>query len=273
MRLLSQVSVSQGSLTYNVERGKYGLFVVHVSGTTPAADTVALTRAQLGNLILNVNGSDKINVDLEILSLVNNIYGGVGTFSATGGNGTTVKGTFEADIFIQTGAPFDPSNILDVSDRDKVYFKLDFSALAAKADAGSISVHGKYKDGVQRYIYKMLSRSVVSGGAGVTTDFITEQNISSLYIKNPSLVDQIQLTRNGKVVVDDITSVLQAYSDWIHQLETTNVVIAVEFAETGRLNDTVSNSFAYKYQFNNSGTLAQYYASLEFTPLKAGSVK
>lgn len=262
MKLLWQDNLLNLSTNYNVAQGQYGLFLIRYSGTAAAAYTVLTS--DLGNVILNWNGEDKINVDVDLLSQLANQYGGF--IEAT----SNVGAAFAFTIIIPTGAWFDSKNIYDISGGDKVYFKLDFPLLtAAKIASGTVTIQAKPRAGVMSYIHKILSRSVVSGGAGIITDTIVTPNIIELYVKNPSaLTSQIQYSKDGKLYVDGDTASQLAYSNWIHLLETVNTLLAVEFAEGKNIDEAISKTLSYKYTFTGVGNLAQYYSAIEYTPSK-----
>jgi len=263
MKLLWSDNLSNLTTNYNISPEQYGLFLIRYEGTAQAAQTVTLD--DLGNVILNWNADDKINVDANLLSQLANEYGGfIEANSAVGG-------AFAFSIVIPTGAWFDSKNIYDIGKQDKVYFKLDYPAMVSSLIAsGTVSIYGKPRKGQMNYIHKILSRSVVSGGSGIITDAITTPNIIELYVKDPaSLVSNIQISKNNKVFVDgDVESEL-AYSNWIHLLEASGTLLAIEFAEGKNVLEAVSSNLTYKYTFTGAGNLAQYYSAIEFTPSKS----
>lgn len=262
MKLLWNDNLGNLTTTYNVARGQYGLIMLRYTGV--AAVGVTVTLANLGNVILNWNGDDKVNVDAELLSLLANVYGGVIESTSAAG------GAFAFSVIIPTSAWFDPKNVYDISDKDKVYIKLDYPALTpAVIASGSVSIYAKPRKGIHSYFHKILSRAVVSGGAGVITDTINASNIIELYLKNPAaLVSQIQIIKDNNVYVDGDAGSELAHSNWIHQLETGNTTLAVEFAESKDIREAISNTLSYKYTFTGAGNLPQYYSAIEFSAIK-----
>ena len=262
MKLLKQENLSNLQLNYNLARGQYGLFLIRFSGINNGAATVSL--AELGNIILNWNGKDIVNVDAEVLTMLANIYGGF-IENTPGGVGTA----FAYSFIVPTSAWFDPKNIYDVSDSDKVLFKFDFPNIMTGAASGSVSISGLHQSGIMSYFHKILSRTVVSGGAGIITDTIVQSNIINLYIKNPAaLVSDIQLLVDNNVRVDSTIPVELAYSNWVHLLEATNTFLAEEFAPSKDVREAISNILTYKYTFTGAGNLEQYYSAIEFSQLK-----
>ena len=262
MKLLWTDQLANLSTTYNVARGQYGLFLIRYSGTAAAAYTVTTT--DLGNVIFNWNGNDKINVDVDLLSQLGNVYGGAIESSSS------VGGAFAFSIVIPTAAWFDSKNIYDISQGDSVYFKLDYPLLtAAKVASGSVSIYAKPRTGVMQYIHKILSKSVVSSGAGIITDSLQVPNIIETYIKNPAaLISNLQLSKDNKLKVDGDTASELAYSNWIHLLESSITLLAIEYAESMNVQEANSNNLQYKFTFTGAGNLAHYYSAIEYTPQK-----
>lgn len=263
MKLLHAVPALNGSLTFYVPKGQYGFFQIVFD--LDAAAGVTITRANLGNIKFNWQGSDVFNVDAELLSLLGNVYGGISEFSAVAGGAT------RCSIFIPCGAYWDSQNIYDVHDNDRVYFELTFPALtAAVIDSGFVKVYGKDKVGVMNYLFNIMPRPVVSSGAAVLSDTYEINNVISIFMKNPAaLVSNIQIDKNNRTIYNAPTTEIQAYSDWIHQLETTNTTLALEFAESKDIREALGSSIRYQMTFTGAGTLAQYFAFIEFTPEKA----
>lgn len=261
MRLLWRAALSQGSTTYNFTRGQFGLILVRFAGTNAAGQTV--NTSDLGNVILNWNGDDKINVDADLLVQLANVYGGaIENISAAGSS-------FAISFAIPTGSWWDAQNIYDISENDKVYLKLDFNNIVSKITNGTVSIYAKPRLGAMAYIHKILSRAVVSGGAGTITDTIPVNNISAIYIKDPSsLVDNIQIIKDGKVIIDGDTASELVYSNWIHLLETSGNLLALELAESKDVREAIGQTLTYKYNFTGAGNLSQYYSAIEFTPKK-----
>lgn len=264
MKLLHSVPVGNGGLTFFIPKAQYG--VIHIEYDVTAAAAVTLTRAQYGNVILNWNGDDVINADAEILNLMANIYGGTAEFTPA------VGGLSRMSVYIPTGQWFDSMNVYDVSENDQVYVKLSFPDLALPANvaSGSVRVYAKEKVGVMNYLYKITSRFVVAQGATTLADTYPVNNISQIVYKNAgTLLSNIQVVKDSETVVDAPVKVLNAYSDWIHLLETTNTVIVIEFGESKDIRENVGSQLSYKYIFTGAGTLSQYFLYLEFTPNKA----
>lgn len=265
MRQLFSAPLSNNTLTFYLPKGQFGNLMVVYAGTTDAGQT--WTRADLGQVRLNWNGDDAINVDAEILNLLDNIYGGVAeaTFAAAGAN--------RAAVIIPSGLWFDSANVFDVGDTDRVFVKLDFSAAAAKCSVagGTVTIFAKPKIGVMNYLHKMVTRNINSSGAFTYSDTFPISNVSQVYLKNPSgaNVSHIQLNKNSETVVDADTADVNAYSDWIHQLEATNSTIAIDFGETKDIRENVGSQISFKYTFSGAGTLEQYFSYIEFTNKKA----
>jgi len=267
MKLLYSVPVSNQSATFYLPVGLYGTLQVEYDVVTSTGQT--MTRADAGNILLNWNGEDIINVDAEILNLLDNVYGGVAeaSFQTAAANRMTV--------IIPCGFWFDSTNAYYVNNKDRVYLKLDFSSLSAKCSSGNIRIYAKPKLGVMNYIHKIIKRSVIASGAGSVSDVIPINNVAAIYYKNPSgaNVSEIQLNKDDETFVDSAVKNLNAYSDWIHLLESTNNTIAVDLCESKDIRESVGNQLSYKYSFTGAGTLEQYISFIVFTPFKAAESK
>lgn len=261
MKQLKRENMSNGSLSYQLEKGQWGLFAVRFEGTNATGQTVSL--ADLGQVILRWNGIDLVNVDFEFLNLVSNLYGGVAEFSSTTG------GAFKATAYITTGLWFDTQNIYDVGDEDKVEFVLQFQGAVSKISSGAVEILGKPRRGIMSYQHKILKKTVVSSGAGSVPDTIPVNNISQVYIKNPSaLVNRVQIQKDGKVYVDGSVGAIQSYSDWIHLLETPSSIVAIELTESKDVREAIGGAVYYNFQFTGAGNLEVYYSKLEPVPEK-----
>ena len=253
MKQLFRVPATQGNLSYQLEKGQFGLFLIRFEGTNATGQAVTL--ADLGSVVLRWNGQDVVNVDFEFLNMVSNLYGGVSEFSSTTG------GAFKASAFIPTGIWFDSQNIYDIGDEDKVEFVLNWNT--AKIASGSVYIFGKPRRGVMSYLHGIYKRTIVSGGAGDISDSIPVENITQFYIKNPTaLINTLQVARDGKAVVDGYVGALQSYSDWIHLLEASSNLIAIEFVESKDLREVVSTGITYKINTTGAGNIESYYSRL-----------
>jgi hypothetical protein len=264
MKLLNSVPASNGSLTHYLPSGQYGVIAIEM--VLDAAAGVTLTRANMGNIILNWNGQDVVNIDAEILNLLNNVYGGVSEFSAVAG------GAHRFTAYIPCGQWFDSQNIYDVGDNDKVSVKLDFPdlALAANVDSGQINIYAKNRVGVMNYLHNIISRNIPASGASTLADSYPLNNVSQMYLKNPAaLLTNVQIVKDGLTLVDAPPATLIAYSDFSHLLETTNTTLALDFIESKDIRESLGSTINYKYTFSGAGTLEQYFSFIEFTPTKA----
>lgn len=262
MKLLYSSAVSNGSLMFFIPSGQWGSFLVVYSGD--AAAGVTMTRANCGNLELNWNGDPCVNVPAEVINKQNNHYGGYAKFASA------VGGAYEITALLNCGAPFDNQNVYHIdAETDKVYIKLDFPYLAANSDSGFVKIYGKPKRGVQNYIYNLQSRNVVSSGAGTLSDTHPIKNIIAMHLLNTASVSNIQITKDNNTIVDGETDDVNYYSDWLHQLEVTDDMISLEFAESRDVREAIGGQVQYKYVFTGADTLQQYFGFITFTPNKA----
>ena len=258
MRLIASIPVTNGAAEIPLESGSYGLFMIRYKGIALSGQTVA--RNDLGDVQLVQNGEYDINVDADFLNRASNLYGGYARFSSVTG------GSYEAVVFIPAGLWWDAANVYFVGDNDRTSIRLRFTTLAAKSSSGNVEVYTKFKWGAQRYKYRLLNRNVVSSGGGDVVDVIDVLGIANVFLKNTSIVDQVQIQK-GRYLVDGNFQAILNYSDWIHELESTGDLIGVEFVESKDFREAlIEGGVVAKYRFNASGTLEQYYGQVIRTP-------
>jgi hypothetical protein len=257
--------MANGHMSFTLPKGQYGNILIDYSGTNAALKTMTL--ADLGNIRLNWNGQDVVNVDAEILSILNNLYGGVAPFvSAAGAN-------FSGQIIIPCGQWTDSMNIYDIGNTDQVQLTLDFPNLAAIANvtAGTVTVYYKDKVGVMNYLHNIVMRQVVAQGGGWVNDTFPVNNVSQIYLKTPvtNHVTDLQILKDNETHVDSTTAVAQAYSDYIHIVETATTSIAIECAESKNIMESIGGQVQYRYLFSQADTLQQYFSYILFTKQKS----
>jgi hypothetical protein len=263
MRQLFSVPVSNKSLTFYLPKGQFGNIMIEYAVTTSAGNT--MTAADAGNVRLNWQGQDIVNVDAELLNDLNNVYGGKAeaTFALAGAN--------RFCVIIPSGLYFDNGNVFDIGDNDKVYLKLDFASLSAISASGMVTVYAKPKLGQMNYLHHIEPRFVVASGASTLSDVFPVSNVSQVYFKNPagSNVSEVQINKNSETVVDGSVDMLKAYSAYVHLLETALTTIAIDFGESKDLRENFGQQISYKLKFTGAGTCAMYVSYIELTPDKA----
>ena len=264
MKLLHSVPVANSALSFFLPKGQYGKIIIEYD--LDAAAGVTITKAQLGNVKLAWNGEDVINIDAEALSGMNNLYGGVAKFAAAAGGATRCM------IVIPCGMWWDRKHVYDVGANDDVNINLSFSAIAAAAvsDSGDVRVYGKLQTGQMDYLHRIVQRNVTFSGAGTLADTYPISNISQVYLKDPAtlLVTQIQIQKDDETIVDAETDIVNEYSDFIHQVETTSTMVAIELAESGSIGEALGGQVSYKYTVSGATTVEQYFSFIDWVPDK-----
>jgi hypothetical protein len=265
MRLVSTTNITNNTVTYNFPSGQQiGCVMVVYDVITAGGNTASL--ASCGNVRLNWTGEDLINVPARIISLANNLYGGVAeTLLAAAGSNRIA-------IFLTPGLTYDSKTVYDIGQSDNVSLTLDFTALAALSASGTVKIYVKDKIGTMSYVHKMLPKFCIAQSAGVVPDTIPVNNISELYLDDPAanLVTGVQVIKDNITVVDSNSILdLQAYNNWIHLVETaiTNV-LALDLAESKDLREVVGGSLAYRITFSGGATLPLYYGFCSYTGQK-----
>jgi len=262
MKLLYSVPFSNRSLTFFLPKGLYGAFAIVYRGTN---GTTPKNRKDLGNVNLVWNGTSIINVDAELLSLLADLKAGYSTFQSI------TESILNAMIYIPCGTYEDNKNAYLIDDTTKVYFKLDFPNLANIN--GNVYIYGIERLGVHNYFYNILSRFVVSGGAGTLSDVQYISNAREMFIKNLSIINSIQIQKDKQLVLDALTPDVLALSDFENQVEASSSLAIINFNKSNDVREIVGNEIIYKYVFNTSGTLEQYFAFITFNnPSKSANV-
>jgi hypothetical protein len=258
MNLLFSQNLSQLSANYLITPSSYGGFLLRYYGVAAAGVTVALT--DCGQVRLNINGDDKINVDVDFLNQADNLYGGYIEFASA------IGGAFNVAVYIPTGAWFDPQNVYNLTKDMNSQFILDFPNMTAAVIAsGNINISGILQPGTMTYYHKMLSYSVVSAGVSIITNTIAKDNIIELYLKDPSsLISNIQLNKNSITYVNGNILDELYLSNFQHNLESAVTLYACEFANSHNLSQATGNNLVFNYTFIGAGTLAQYYSQIEY---------
>lgn len=258
MNFLWSDNLNNLATNYLISPAKYGGFLIRYSGTNAAAQTTTLLN--MGNVILNVLNNDKVNTDVEFLSLANNLYYGSVEASSVSG------GAFAFSVFVPSGAWFDPLNVYSLTKEMQATFKLDFPALtSALVASGNVQISGILINGIQRYWHNIGNFNVVAQGAGQISNTLAKANIIELYLKNPSaLISNLQLSKDGISYVNNQIGNELAYSNLIHQIETAGTFYAAEFAQNKVLSTANSLQLNYIYTFTGSGTLNQYFSQIQY---------
>lgn len=264
MKLLHAVPADNGTMTFYLPQGQFG--AIGIEYDVDAAAAVTLTKLNMGNIRVNWNGDDIINVEAELINNLNNIYGGVGEFSAVAGAAHRMM------AFLPLGQWFDSNNVWDIGENDRVMIKVDFPdlALAANVDSGFVRIFGKNRLGIMNYLHKIIPRPVVASGAATLADSYLLNNVSQVYINDPAaLLSNIQIIKDGETIVDGEPDTLLAYNAYIHQLESTVNVLAIDMVESMDIREALGVSIHYNYIFTGAGTLQQYFSYIDFTPEKS----
>lgn len=268
MELLFSAPFSQGSFQFFVPPGQYGAFVVTFAGTNAAG--VTMTRLNLGSVTTQWGGKDILStIDIDFLNRIDNVYGGVSAFSSA------IGAAVYCYTYIPCGEWYDSLNVYDIGSQDQVSIRCEFADLAnvAIAAGGTITVYGLPKLGVMNYLHKMTTRNVTFQGASTFSDNFALNNCAQVYLKDPvaNLVTRYLLRKDGQTVVNANIADLIANSDFIHTLETTNSMLAMELSQSKNVQEAIGKSVSYEITASGATTVPQYFSYIDFTPQKAVS--
>lgn len=258
MRLLFSQAFSGSSLTFFLPNGNWGAFMLVFRGTNGA---VAKTRDDVGNVNLTWQGVPLINVDYEFLSFLTDLKGGVSTFSSV------ALGAFNTSIYLPCGEFKDKNNIYRITEKEKVYFKLDFPLLSDIV--GQVYIYGIPKEGIMNYQYCLTSRNVSAGASGTISDVHRLQNVSQIYLKDHTLVTSAQILKDNQTLIDGLIPDLQILSDYSNQVETSNALIEMDINRSRDIREVLGSEINFKYAFTGAATLGQYFAYTQLTPQNA----
>lgn len=261
---LESIAYSAGFLSFDVPAGSYKEFLLVFRGTNIAANNTTL--ADLGTVTFYRNGLPKVSVPVSVLAVLNNIYRGVSTFSNAVGAAVFAMismpcGTFEKG----------EKNVYNLSEQEAT-FQLTFPELASATgwSAGTVEIYGVPQIGVEKYEYQLIAHDFVLGAAGsIQPKVITVPNILQLVLTNTNLASNLNITKDGKLAFNTAVDVSQAYSDYIHELETTVANTSVlEFAQSGDIREGAGAEVRVEAISTGAGTLNIYSGSLIFNPDK-----
>jgi hypothetical protein len=246
--------------------GQYAGLVLIYNLTNAAG--VTMTRDNLGTIALQWNGKDVIStIDVDFLNRIGDVYGGVSAFSSA------IGAAAYAFVYIPFSEWFDPSNIYDIQPNDNVSIRCFFPDLSniAICASGNVTIYAIDKVGTMNYLHKMTTRNVAFSAAGTQTDSFAYANIAQVYLKDAvaNLLTRFILRKNGQTVVDGVVADLVAYSDWIHTLETTNAIIAIELAPSKNVAEAIGGEIEYTMEVSGLATVEQYFSYIQYTPEKS----
>jgi hypothetical protein len=261
MRLFWTQPVANGSTIFTFPKGQWGAILVVFDVVTSAGNTATL--ASCGNARLTWGGEDLKNCSIELLNLINNLYGGVmeATFAAASAN--------RISCVILPGLAYDSKSVFDVGANDNVTLTLDWTALAALCASGSIKIYLKPKIGTMSYVHKILPQTIIAQAAGVIPGSLPVNNVSEIFLLSPAAqnVTGIQITKDNDTIVDSVTVAdLDAYNNFIHVVETAQTkLLAIDFGESKDIHENVGAAAQFRYTFSAAGTLQQFYGFISFT--------
>jgi len=257
---LESIAYSAGFLSFDVPAGMYKEFLLIYRGTNVAAGDTTL--ADLGSVVMRRNGIPKVAVPVSVLATLNNEYRGVASFSNVNG------GAVFAMIPLPCGQFKKSENNVYAVEEQELTIELTFAELASATgwSAGTVEVYGVPQIGVEKYEYQLISHDFVLGAAGtIQPKTITIPNILQLILTNTNLASNINITKDGKLAFNTAVDVSQAYSDMIHELETTIANTSIlEFAQSGDIREAVGSSIRVEATSTGAGTFNVYTGSLIF---------
>jgi hypothetical protein len=221
MRLIHSEAITNLFAFKKLPSSTYRGLFVRFSGTNQAGK--AVTRADLGRVRWNRNGTDEVNVTVDELLYYNDLKRAVAEFNST------VGGVFSASFYVPRHLAFDLFGGEFISP-DSTYVQFDFPNIGTAAASGTVEISAVEGYSPAQYVHKLIQRNVQAGGAGTTPQEVEMKNISSLYVVENANISRVQVTADNREEINNSQAVLKAYSN-----NTNNVETAIPFYEL-RLN-------------------------------------
>lgn len=202
-----------------IPRGTVKELFIRFDGTAQAGKTIALS--DLGTVRVNVRGTDRHNLSVELLSAINNLKRGVAEFSSATG------GAFTASFVVPFHAWWD--------DRNGEYFNIDDSFIelrfpnlnSTNVASGTVRLYYIEAPSLTSYSMSLFQRNIQAGGAGRVAVQLEAKNISSLYVKEDTNVSNLLVTTDI-ITVNGTQADLKSYSNNVNRVETAISLYEVE---------------------------------------------
>lgn len=205
MRRLDSKNILAGPAIMEVQPGQYGAYMIRVTGTNQAGQTLAI--ANLGTVTCRIKGRPFVSVSAAALQTMNNIdLGFIESASAAGG-------AFTFSMFIPASSIGD-GNIFDVAEVDQATVEIDLSGVTAVIVlSGTVQLFGLVQEGSQMYLREMFGQMPTIAASSIDDVYLKYDNVSAVYIVTPTNVDRVQVSKDGQTVVDATSGDLQAASN------------------------------------------------------------
>lgn len=216
MELLKQENILTGFLRLDLRAGKYRGLFIRASGVNAAGQQLAL--ADLGRIKLqHQNTGERINTTFQFWNERTNLLGG------TAAQVSGIAGAFDFAAIVSFRRRFDKTNVLPVRADLKTTVSWDSLAatLAAIVASGTLEVYGLYDDtGYQRYLPMVRTQQSSVPAALTLKEQIPFPFCEELWGEDDVNIGQIQVLRDGKILLDGAWAALLDLSNSQNNIET-----------------------------------------------------
>ena len=218
MRFISSDSILTQRHTVEIPSGQYEELFIYLSGTNNSGQTVALS--DMNNVRINRNGHDFVNANFDNLSSLSDLNAGM--VAATSTDNSTIEFGFHIPFYVGLKGEF--PNVLNVADEDVCKMHLDFGNLATEVSAGTFTIYGILKSGVENYLPIIAQDSIALAAAGATQKRKAPiVNVHSAYFFPSTAANLAKVTveRDDIVIEDSNYDALQVYTNVSNRKEAT----------------------------------------------------
>lgn len=212
MRLLFTEQILNTTAYRELPNGTLKYLFIRWQGTNQAGQAVTL--AQLGQVRVNLRGTDIVNDTVSFFSLFDNLKYGVAEFSSV------VGGAFAASILIPFHAPWDNQVGMFNDENYGAYVELRNTVTVATIVGGTVSVNYVEAGAAATYVTYFLQQNLQVGGASQATQIFTGIDISSLFIEENANLTNIFVSKDGKNKISSTQALLEANSNMLNRVET-----------------------------------------------------
>lgn len=174
MKLLRSHNILSGPANYKIPAGQYSRFIIRVTGTNQAAQTLSI--ANLGVITATWRGVGFMSVPFYAVNQLNARFGGVvETASAIGA-------AFRMSCQIESSYVGD-GNVWDVTDDDDVYINVNLSGVTGTIVAsGTLQIFGVAVEGQQAYVPRLFQLTTNVAANGVIPYDLAYDNVGFVFV-------------------------------------------------------------------------------------------
>lgn len=233
--------------TAEITPGEYAAFMLRIAGTNGGGGNAAVT--DVGQVRLNVNGGDIINVPYNILHVLSNVYYGFPEYTQNVGAGFAFSAILPADLPGGGG-------IMYLSGQDQAFLHLNFNLGAMGIPPASVQwdLLGIEQDGIHKYWSKLFQETLTPGGAGLIREEFAGRNLMGIFISS-TVVDRLRVYVDGRIKVSASWDELRAWTDIQSQVEAAATVVWLDLNLSRSPAEPLGNEVTLEFDASGAGTI------------------